>query len=342
LEAERLAWYRSILLDRKQFEDALRIAKKELALVELGFGKQHRFAARALDGLSGALSGLCDYRAALDAQNRAASLVEAEYGVPHPQVASALGNQASLLASLGDHPEALRLKQRALAMFEQLPGHPNHVAMAQRNLVRTFLELERLDDAAAALEKATHLARSESDETNLLLLRGELHRHQGRWAEALADHGELRLRMKDKEIPRRIEPWVEFSKTNLAAGAVAEAEHAAREALPWAVSVYGEDSCRSAEVQRVLAEALVEGHRWEEARPFAEKALETRQRTEGDPVVRARAEFTLARVLEIADRPRAQTLATDARQRCEGRASGAGLQKKIDAWLGERGSNGRP
>jgi hypothetical protein len=72
-----------------------------------------------------------------------------------------------LYANLGDHARAIAIKERALAMFEQAPGHPNHIAMAHRNMVRSLLALGRVGEAEAELEKAAVASHRDSDETNV-------------------------------------------------------------------------------------------------------------------------------------------------------------------------------
>src|SRR4029079_10713423 len=102
--------------------------------------------------LAGVLAGQCKARDAIEPQERACAILEKEYGSPHPQLALCLGTLAALHAYLGEHERAMATKQRALVIFEQVPGHPNHVAMAHRNMVRSLLELGRLAEAKSELE----------------------------------------------------------------------------------------------------------------------------------------------------------------------------------------------
>ncbi|MBS2018043.1 MAG: protein kinase [Deltaproteobacteria bacterium] len=333
LEAERLSWSRAMLLDRKRFDEALAVSRDELALVELRFGATHRLAAAALDGLAGALSGKCKARDALEPQGKACTILEQEFGAPHPQLALCLGNLAALHAQLGDHPQALTLKERALAMFEEVPGHPNHVAMAHRNRVRSLLELGRLADAKRALEAAAALSQRESDETSILLLRGELHRREGDFARARADHEAAVDRTKSGEAARRMDPLVALSETYLASERWGDAAARADEATTIARAAHGEASCKLATPLRARAEALEGGGRAGEALPAAEQALRVLEGAQIDPLVRARAQIAIARALGTTDRARARALAAEARAVVERDGRDPKLLARIDAWL---------
>jgi tetratricopeptide (TPR) repeat protein/predicted Ser/Thr protein kinase len=333
LEAERLSWSRAMLLDRKRFDEALAVSRQELALVELRFGASHRLAAAALDGLAGVLAGQCKARDAIDPQERACAILEKEYGTPHPQLALCIGNLAALHANLGDHARAIALKQRALGMFENVPGHPNHVAMAHRNMVRSLLELGRLSEGKSELDAAAALSHRESDETSILLLRGELRRREGNIAGALVDHALAVTRTQSAEPVRRLEPLIVLADTELAAKRYADALAHAEQASTIARSVYGDSSCRVVEPLRAQAEALAGIGRASEALPLAEGALTAVQAAQIDPLAKARAGFAVARALPSGEGERARGLATSARDVAARDGRDPELQARIDAWL---------
>ncbi len=333
LEAERLSWSRAMLLDQKRFDDALIVSRQELALVELRFGKEHRLAAAALDGLAGVHAGKCRARDGIEPQQKACAILEKELGSPHPQVAACLTNLAALHANLGEHARAHEIKERALAMFEQIPGHPNHVAMAHRNMVRSLLELGRLAEAARTLEAATALSKRESEVTSILVLRGELRRRQGEAAEALADHALAVTRTKDGDPPRRLEPLVALAETHLAAGRFPEAAAIADEAAKVASNVYGAGSCRTATPLRLQAEALVATDRVRDAVPLLERALGALTDAQLDPLLRARVELTLARSLPAEASERARQLASSARDIATRDGREPALVASAEKWL---------
>jgi eukaryotic-like serine/threonine-protein kinase len=333
LEAERLSWSRAILLDRKRFDEALVVSRQELALVELRFGASHRLSAAALDGLAGVLAGQCKARDAIEPQEKACAILEKEYGSPHPQLALCLGNLAALHANLGEHEQAMVIKRRALAMFEHVPGHPNHVGMTHRNMVRSLLALGRLAEARAELEAAAALSHRESDETSIILLRGELHRREGKTAEALADHLVAVTRTQSDEPSRRIEPLLSLAETHLAAARYVDAAPVAAQAETIARSVFGESSCRIAEPLRAHADALLGSGRATEALPLAEHALRVSQTAQVDPLARARAELAVASALPASEHDRARQLAIAARDVAARDTSDLRLLAHIDAWL---------
>ena len=333
LEAERLSWSRAMLLDQRRYDDALVVSRQELALVELRFGASHRLSAVADDGLAGVLAGQCKARDALEPQEKACAILEKEYGTPHPQLALCLGNLAALHSSLGEHEVAIALKRRALGMFEHVPGHPNHVAMAHRNMVRSLLELGRLDEAKKELETAAALSLRESDETSIILLRGELHRREGNTTEALADHTLAVTRTQNAEPARRLDPLLSLAETDLGAERWADAASNADQAAKLARGIYGESSCRIAEPLRARADALVGAGRPSEALPFAERALSALQGAQVDPLARARAEFAVSRALPGGDRDRARRLAASAREAIARENRDPKLLARVDAWL---------
>jgi tetratricopeptide (TPR) repeat protein len=333
LEAERLSWSRAMLVDRKRFDDALDVSRQELALVELHFGPSHRLYAAALDGLAGVLAGQCKAKSAIEPQEKACAILEKQYGSPHPQLALCLGNLASLHAHLGEHEGANALKRRALAMFERVPGHPNHVAMAHRNMVRSLLELGLYDEAKSELEAAAALSQRESDETSVILLRGELERRVGKLTEALADHALTVTRTQGSEPSRRLEPLLAFAETNLVAERYAEAATSAEQAMTIAQSIHGDHSCRLAEPLRVHADALLGMGRRADALPLAERALWVSRAAELDSLARARVEFALARALPEGERERARSLATAARDKASHEGRDPKLRARIDGWL---------
>ena len=333
LEAERLSWSRAILLDRKRFDEALVVSRQELALVELHFGATHRLSAAALDGLAGVLAGQCKAREAVEPQQKACAILEKEYGSPHPQLALCLSNLAALHANLGEHEPAMATKRQALRMFEQVPGHPNHVAMAHRNMVRSLLALGRLTEAESELDAAAALSHRESDEASIILLRGELHRREGKTAAALADHLQAVAKTQADPPPRQLEPLLALAETHLWADRYADAAAVAEQAEVVATTVYGERSCRIAEPLRTHADALLGAGRASEALPLAERALSLSETAQVDPLARARAAFAVAAALPAGERERARGLAGAARAVAARENRDARLLARIDAWL---------
>jgi tetratricopeptide (TPR) repeat protein len=279
------------------------------------------------------LSGQCKPRSAEVPQARACSILEQEHGAPHPQLALCLGNLAALLAQRGEHEESLAMKRRALAMFEVLPGHPNHVTMTRRNVVRSLLELGRTDEAARELEAAAAGSSSESDETAILGLRGDLARRRGDLHAATSAHAGVVERTGKLEASRRIEPRLSLAISELEGKRFTDAATHAELALADARAAYGDTSCRTAEPSRVLADALIDSGRGPAALVHAEHALATFDAVEPDPLATARAKLAVARALGDAERARALRLAREAREVAEKAGRDPSLVARADAWL---------
>lgn len=293
LAVERLAWHRAMLLEQRRFTEALVVSKEELALVEKHLPRDHAAVAIANDGLASVLAGQCRPRDALASQEACCAALERSYGAEHPQLALCLGNQAALHAQLGDHVRAVAMKRRALGIFEHVTGHPNHVAMAHRNMARSLLELGRLEEAKAEIDAAAALSKSESDEVAVLVLSANLARRRGQLAESSALLEQALARASTPA--RRVEPLTSYAETSLRLEHLREAERAAADADEAARTTYGSGSCRSAEPLRLRAEALVQLGRREEALPYAERAVAALAETQLDPQVLVRAEETLRR-----------------------------------------------
>jgi tetratricopeptide (TPR) repeat protein/predicted Ser/Thr protein kinase len=312
LEVERLAWLRAMLLDQKRYEEALVASQQELTLVERRLeGSEHRLAV-ALDGRAGVLSGQCKARDALEPQERACEILEAQLGDPHPQLALCLGNLAGLHAKLGDHGRALPIKQRALSMFALLPGHPNHVGMAHRNMVRSLIALGRIEEAKAELQSAIPLSASPSAMVAVTVLRGEIHLREGKASAAIEDFSSAVDKTQSASASRQLEPLLLLAKANMALGRFVEAANISRRATQAARAAFGENSCQVAEPLRSEAEALIESGRPEQALPIAEAALLALAETQIDPLVRAHVEFAVARALPDTERKRARRLTKSA------------------------------
>ncbi len=295
LEAERMSWQSALLVDRGHLVEALEISKRQLALVETQLGVDHRLYAAALDGIAGILAAQGKARDAIPIQTRACEALTRVLAEAHPQRALCLNNLAGVHATLGEHEVAIELKRSALAMLGLLPGHPSHAAMTHRNLARSLMELDRLPEASHELAAAAALGKTSSDEIALLGLLGQLHRREGRLADALAEHTRAVTRRESAEPAQRLDPLLDLAETQLAAKHAREAAQTTEEAVRIAESLYGPISFRLAEPLRLRAEALLSvGHR-DDARTIAARALASVRDAQVDPKRIARAEALLTR-----------------------------------------------
>lgn len=267
LEAERRTWLRALLLTEGRTPDALVASEDELRGMQATLGEHHKQYASALDGRASILHVQCKYADAVVPQEQACAILAKELGNAHPQFALCLGNLASLHAGRGDHVTALVLKERALALFHALPGHPNHIAMARRNKVRSLLELDRLDEAERELEAA----RGESSELSLELLRADLAFRRGDHDAALRLAESARSSTDDAESAAA---YLMMARAFLAKGETAGAARTARLALHLVKRRYGEASCKTGEALALIAEARCASRDLEEGRVSRKLALE--------------------------------------------------------------------
>ncbi len=333
LEAERLSWLSALLVDHKRFDEARRASERQRAVAETQLGRSHRLYAGALDGLAGVLSGQGKNRDALPIQQQACEALERELGTPHPQLALCLSNWAALQANVGDHEASLALKARALEMFQALPGHPGHEAMTHRNVARSLLELGRLDEAEREMAEAAALSHTDGDELALARLRGEALRRRGDWVGALGEFRRAVALSEKGSSAGRIEPLLAFAAAAQKQGLAAEAAAATELGLTLSTTVYGENSFRLAEPLRLVAEQLAAQHRGDDARRAAERAWQVLADAQVEPVVRARVQFTLARLLGDPEPARATELAQAALRDA---APSSELGADIRAWLEKR------
>jgi eukaryotic-like serine/threonine-protein kinase len=286
LEAERRTWYRAVVYDEGKIAEAFAASQDETAFIRTTLGENHRLLAAALDGRATVLRAMCRTRDALEPQQQGCALLEKRVGSTHPQVALCLGNLASLHAGLGEHSTALTLKQRALLLFQALPGHPNHIAMAHRNLVRSMLELGQLDAAQTELALAEKDARS-SDRPVLGMLTGDLRRRQHKYAEATKVLTETLEQSKDPG--RRIEVMLLLAQTASAAGERESARQWLRKLAPVVDATYAKD-CRAGVPLATMADVYATIGELTEAQNVSAAALSCWGSAQVDEAVRARTE----------------------------------------------------
>jgi tetratricopeptide (TPR) repeat protein len=334
-----MSWLSAILINQKRDEEALMVSQRQRALVEAHFGKHHRLYASALDALAAILSDRGRNQDALDLEQKACASVEQLVGSVHPQLALCLNNVAAYLANLGEHEASVKEKERALRLFSQLPGHPAHVAMTQRNLANSLISLGRLDEAKLHLVAAAELHPSPSDEITILRLRGELARKEHHLADALAAHTEalaLAERASARLTAKQLDARVALAKTQLALGRFEDAANTAQRAVTQAGEVYanayGRESFHLAEPLRVEAEAELDAGHAKEARPLAEHAVTLLEQAQIDPTIRARAQLCVARALwsDTTQRARASALVAEARRASDA----AGYDRELAEELG--------
>ena len=125
----------ALLIQNGEADEALRVARSSLAILEKEYGPDHLSVAASLDTLALA----CKRNGKLDeaeaCQRRSVAIFEQGGKAPHPAFGRALGNLAGTLIERGNVEGGVRLLERALAVKEAAlgPMHPS-VAHTLHNL----------------------------------------------------------------------------------------------------------------------------------------------------------------------------------------------------------------
>ena len=127
LEATQLNNKLLELSNAGQYDEALPLAERALAIRERVLGAEHPGTADSLNNLALLYDNKSDYAKAEPLLQRALAIREKALGAEHPDTAQSLNNLALLYDNKGDYVKAEPLYQRALAICEKRLG-PEHPA----------------------------------------------------------------------------------------------------------------------------------------------------------------------------------------------------------------------
>ncbi|MCY0993591.1 serine/threonine-protein kinase [Nannocystis sp. ILAH1] len=249
-----------------------------------------------------ALGSLEDKRGRDEAARRyfgdALALAEDRLGPDHPDVASVLNNIAVLEMRAGRFDQAIAALERALDIRVRTlgPDHPE-IASTRMNLGSALVFTGDYARASGDFEAAAGVLRRASGQ-------------EGRLVDALYNLANSYHLQHD----------------------YARAVPIYEEALVRGQALFGPDDPEVAYPLHGLGVALVELGRLEEARPLLERALAIRTRKDVQPVDLGELRFALARAVAGRDRPRALTLASEARADYAGDHADEDVSR-VDAWL---------
>jgi serine/threonine-protein kinase len=138
-----------------KYAEARTAYERALALRESALGADHPDTAAALHNLGSDLCVMGDCWAAKDALERAVAVSEKSLGPDHPDTATSLSNLGNVLRRVGDYPAARAVHERAIVAKEKAlgPDHPR-VASSMNNLANVLFDLGEYAPAAAMLERA--------------------------------------------------------------------------------------------------------------------------------------------------------------------------------------------
>jgi len=115
-----------------EYEAALLMVERALAIYEKVFGPDHPSTARGLNNLAVLLGATGDYAAAHPLYERSLAIREKFFGPDHPDTADILNNLAGLLDATGAYAAAESLYRRLIGAFEMTFGknHPKTLTTA--------------------------------------------------------------------------------------------------------------------------------------------------------------------------------------------------------------------
>jgi eukaryotic-like serine/threonine-protein kinase len=296
----------AVALQRNSVEEAETLFRETLLLERLRLGEDHPKTANALNNHGLVMMYTKRYEEARSDLRAAIEIYEQTYGETHPKLARLRLNLASTAAALGHHGEAQTQAQRALEISLREFG-PDHVDTGLVSLVLAELDLRQ-----RRFERTKERA---SDAVRILEPKLEDHPH-------LAVAKQL-LGAASRELGEHLQAIA------LLESAVAMAER----------TLDGSDPTLL-EVRVELADAYVRGGRFEEATEILEEVL-SELPEDADRGRKGRIVYVLAQALwhREAERPRALTLAHEAREELTDPSPAAGLVPTVDAvdrWLASR------
>jgi serine/threonine-protein kinase len=310
----------NILGDMGRYEEALRMHERVLSIREKALGPQHPDLASVLGNMGNALSTLGRYEEALKRHERALAIREQALGADHPLVANTLTNLGDTLRILGRYAEAVKRHEQALALQEKKLGadHPRlagtHFSLgADLEELGQYAQARRRYERALAIEEAAlgkehvNLAESLSGLGRVAAASGQHEEARKQYERALA----LREKALGPEHAVVASSLIELGIALTSLGRHEEAQRLIERALAIQEKAFGSDNPELAEPLLGLGNLLLARGKSAEAVPPLERALAI-----GQPRLRARLQFLLARALWDAgqDRPRALKLAAEARQ----------------------------
>jgi CHAT domain-containing protein/Tfp pilus assembly protein PilF len=247
-EAARLYKKAVQLYQQGQYQEALPIAKRCLAIVEKALGAEHPNVAASLNILALLYESLGDYARAEFMFKRVLEIYEKAYAQEHPHVVTGLNNLAELYIAFGDYLKAEPLYKRALGIHEKTYGleHPK-VATSLNNLGLLYYSLGDYSKAEPLFKRALAI-----------------------WEKTLGpDHPDVATSLNNVGVV-----YVEL-------GEYRKAERLHKHALTIDEKAYGRDHRNVARDLNNLAELYRELGAHQKAEPFYKRALTIHEKTYG-------------------------------------------------------------
>lgn len=153
--------------EEKNFEAALELQTRALALRETYEGRAHPRTATLLNNMSTVLLALEREDEAKAANAEALAQLRARYGQDHPLVGTALVQTATLAYGRGEQADAAELLREAASVFEATRGAQHRdLAIIYNNIGEVELGIGNPEAAVTAFERALEVTLANYDEDN--------------------------------------------------------------------------------------------------------------------------------------------------------------------------------
>jgi CHAT domain-containing protein len=281
-EAERLNREVVARYQEGRYAEAVKSARRALAIHEEVLGERHSETATTLNNLASVLQAQANYAEARPLYERALAIRKAVLGPRHPLYAQSLNNLAHLLELQSDYARARPMYEQALAIRREVLGLRHPATATTLNNLAGLLEAQGdyagarpLYEQALAIKKEVLGERHSDYATSLNNLAGLL--------ESLGDYATARpiyeqaLAIKKEALGER-HPDTAACLNNLAALLKAQGDYAgAKPLFEQALAIYkevlGERHPDTVSCLNNLASLLVAQRDYTAARPLYERAL---------------------------------------------------------------------
>ncbi|MCH9681446.1 MAG: serine/threonine-protein kinase, partial [Deltaproteobacteria bacterium] len=352
-EAELLAATGAVLIDARQFEQAMAKLHEAVALLTELEGPDHSRTAKARNSLGVALYRMGRYEEAAREHERTVAILSDNYGPRHPSVGVALAGQTNAEVKLGNLDKALEMRRRVYEIFRASlgPEHPK-VAVALQGLGHSMSRLGRYEEAVDYYQQSLAIREKISDPDDPRLATvwlnfGAKLKDVQRYDEALAY---LRRARASLEHSKGDHLWT--ARALMSTGSVlkvrgeqVEAVQMYEEALAMLRRIYDPSYVEVTRTQAALGEVLVEFQDYDRGREHLEQSLRGMLEGGGSPTDLAFTRFALALSLRgLGQEPtRARALVEQAREFWRAHASTSKEElADADAFLANDGDGRKP
>jgi tetratricopeptide (TPR) repeat protein len=333
-----------------EYEQALQLYERALAVREKILGPQHPSVATSLNNLASLHKDMAAFDQAKSLFHEAVAIKEKALGPEHPSVGLSLYNLGRVHLNAGEYDEAKAILERALSIMEKSLGkdHSN-VGAALNGLGQIHRANREYEEAKASYERSLAIWEKTfgPEHPNIATSLNNLavvYDATGEASEAKALY-ERALAITEKAVGPE-HPNVATSLNNIGMAYAASGDYdEANARYERAVAIYekalGPDHVRLSYPLDGLAEVALDRGRPRDAIAYVERALALRTSTETAAVMIAKSRFLLARALWDApagsgrDRGRALDLAEQSRDAYEVASNRAERLAKVEAWLAD-------